>query len=125
MEVITGVNLLVSLERRLDNVVYRSGFAMIRSQARQFVTHGHITVNGRKVDIPSYLVKEGDIISLRESSKVKDIVKFSLDTAEGRGIPQWILLDKSVMQAKVLNMPVREDIYSDIKEHLIVELYSK
>ena len=125
MEGMTGVNLLISLERRLDNVVYRSGLAMSRSQARQFVTHGHIAVNGRKVDIPSYLVREGDIITLKETSKVKDIVKFSLETAEGRGIPQWILLDKSVMQAKVVKMPVREDIYSDIKEHLIVELYSK
>ena len=125
MEGITGVNLLISLERRLDNVVYRSGLAMSRSQARQFVTHGHIAVNGKKIDIPSYLVKEGDIIGIKENSKIKDLVKFSLETAEGRGVPQWILLDKTEIQAKVLKMPAREDIYSDIKEHLIVELYSK
>jgi small subunit ribosomal protein S4 len=125
MEGMTGVNLLVTLERRLDNVVYRSGIAMSRSQSRQFVTHGHITVNGKKVDIPSYLLKEGDVVGVKESSKVRDIVKLSLDTAEGRGVPQWISLDKAELQAKVLKMPVREDISSDIKEHLIVELYSK
>lgn len=125
MEGITGVNLLISLERRLDNVVYRSGLAMSRSQARQFVTHGHIAVNGKKIDIPSYLVKEGDIIGIKENSKIKDLVKFSLETAEGRGVPQWVSLDKTEIQAKVLKMPAREDIYSDIKEHLIVELYSK
>jgi small subunit ribosomal protein S4 len=125
MEGITGVNLLVSLERRLDNVVYRSGIAMSRPQARQFITHGHVMINGEKVDIPSYLIKEGDIISIKESSKIKDIVKLSLETAEGRGVPQWISLDKTEIQAKVLKMPVREDIYADIKEHLIVELYSK
>lgn len=98
---------------------------MSRPQARQFVTHGHITVNGKKVDIPSYLVKEGDVVGLRETSKIKDIVKLSLETAEGRGLPQWISLEKADIQAKVLKMPVREDIYGDIKEHLIVELYSK
>jgi small subunit ribosomal protein S4 len=125
MEGITGENLLVSLERRLDNVVYRSGVAMSRPQARQFITHGHVTINGKKVDIPSYLVKDGDIIGIKETSKIKDIVKLSLETAEGRGIPQWISLDKDEIQAKVLKMPVREDIYADIKEHLIVELYSK
>ena len=125
MEGITGANLLVTLERRLDNVVYRSGLTMSRPQARQFVTHGHITVNGKKVDIPSYLVKEGDVVGLRETSKIKDIVKLSLETAEGRGLPQWISLEKADIQAKVLKMPVREDIYGDIKEHLIVELYSK
>jgi small subunit ribosomal protein S4 len=125
MEGITGVNLLVTLERRLDNVVYRSGLAMSRPQARQFITHGHITINGKKVDIPSYLVKEGDVVGLRETSKIKDIVKLSLETAEGRGLPQWILLEKAHMQAKVLKMPARDDIYGDIKEHLIVELYSK
>jgi small subunit ribosomal protein S4 len=125
MEGITGENLLVSLERRLDNVVYRSGVAMSRPQARQFIIHGHVTINGKKVDIPSYLVKDGDIIGIKETSKIKDIVKLSLETAEGRGIPQWISLDKDEIQAKVLKMPVREDIYADIKEHLIVELYSK
>ena len=125
MEGITGANLLVTLERRLDNVVYRSGLTMSRPQARQFVTHGHITVNGKKVDIPSYLVKEGDVVGLRETSKIKDIVKLSLETAEGRGLPQWISLEKADIQAKVLKMPVREDIFGDIKEHLIVELYSK
>lgn len=125
MEGVTGVNLLVSLERRLDNVVYRSGIAMSRPQARQFITHGHVIINGKKVDIPSYLVREGDLIGIKENSKIKDIVKLSLETAEGRGVPQWISLDKTGIQAKVLKMPVREDIYADIKEHLIVELYSK
>jgi len=86
---------------------------------------GTLRLNGKKIDIPSYLVKEGDIIGIKENSKIKDLVKFSLETAEGRGVPQWILLDKTEIQAKVLKMPAREDIYSDIKEHLIVELYSK
>ncbi|MDY6820499.1 MAG: 30S ribosomal protein S4 [Deferribacterota bacterium] len=122
---VTGTNLLITLERRLDNVVYRSGLVMSRPQARQFVTHGHICVNGKSVNIPSYLTKEGDIVSIRENSKVVSLVREAVETAEGRGLTNWLSLDKDKLEAKILRLPEREDVYPDIKEHLIVELYSK
>jgi len=122
---ITGSNLLQMLERRLDNVVYRLGFASSRSMARQLVAHGHILVNGRKVDIPSRLVIGNDIISLREKSRKNEEIKICLDTAQGRGLPAWLELDASNFQGTVRQLPAREDITMPIQEQLIVELYSK
>jgi len=122
---ITGANLLQMLESRLDNVVYRLGFAFSRAAARQLVAHGHIRVNGRKVDIPSSLVKAGAIISLKEDSRNNDLIKISLDTAKGRGVPAWLELDADRFQGVVKQLPNREDIVLPIQEQLIVELYSK
>ena len=122
---ITGAHLLEMLERRLDNAVYRLGFASSRAMARQLVAHGHIAVNGRKTDIPSYLVDTGDVISLREKSRKNEAVKLSLDTAEGRGIPTWLELDVAAFQGTVRQKPNREEITMPIQEQLIVELYSK
>ncbi|HEX4825744.1 MAG TPA: 30S ribosomal protein S4 [Candidatus Polarisedimenticolaceae bacterium] len=122
---ITGSNLLQMLECRLDNVVYRLGFAFSRAAARQLVAHGHIRVNGRKVDVPSSLVKAGAVISLKEDSRNNDLIKISLDTAKGRGVPAWLDLDADRFQGTVKQLPNREDIVLPIQEQLIVELYSK
>ncbi len=122
---ITGENLLRLLERRLDNVVYRLGLASSRAQARQIVLHGHIKVNGRKVNIPSFLVKVGDEIELVEKMRKNVFVQSSLTLSTGRGIPEWISFDKENFKGKILRMPVRDDIDANINEHLIVELYSK
>ena len=122
---ITGSNLLQMLECRLDNVVYRLGFAFSRSAARQLVAHGHILVNGRRVDIPSSLVKAGAVISLKEDSRKNELIKMCLDTAKGRGVPGWLDLDADRFQGTVKQLPVREDIALPIQEQLIVELYSK
>ena len=122
---ITGENLLQMLERRLDNVVYRLGFASSRSMARQLVAHGHLRVDGRKVDIPSSLVKPGNVISLRESSRKNEQVKICVDTAKGRGVPGWLELDADQFQGTVKQLPTREDVAAPIQEQLIVELYSK
>ncbi len=122
---ITGENLLRLLERRLDNVVYRLGLAVSRSDARQLVRHGHILLNGKKNDIPSYSVKEGDTIELREKSKSLLRIQDSIAAQEGRGIPHWLELDKSTMKGRVIGIPTREDISLPIQEQLIVELYSK
>jgi small subunit ribosomal protein S4 len=124
-EGITGENLLQLLERRLDNVVYRSGFASSRKEARQMVRHNHFLVNGRKVNIPSFLVKEGDEIVVKEKSREIPRIVESLETAEGRGIPEWVSVDKQNAKATVNRLPVRDDIGYDIQEQLIVELYSK
>ncbi len=121
----TGTNLLVTLERRLDNVVYRAGFASSRNQARQLVRHGHISVNGHKVDIPSYLVKTGDLLSLREKSKDLPVIKESLETIVRRGVPKWLEVDTDKKEIRVKAMPSREDITIPVQENLIVELYSK
>ena len=121
----TGENLLVLLERRLDNVVYRMGMAECRRDARQLVLHGHFTVNGKKVNVPSMIVKPGDVISVKESSR--DSVKFK-GLAESEGgvrVPKWIEADKKNFTAKVVAMPAREDIDFEFNEQLIVELYSK
>jgi len=124
MKGITGTNMLSLLERRLDNVVYRVGFGISRAQARQTVNHGHITVNGKKVDIPSFIVKPGDVVAIRESSQ--DIDKFkALREGTTRLIPTWLELSSADLSAKVLSMPKREEIDLSIEEHLIVELYSK
>lgn len=123
---VTGTNLLVILERRLDNVVYRLGFAMTRREARQLVGHGHFTVNGQRVDIPSYLVKAGDVIEVKESSRSS--VKFKRLTGEDAPtvlVPKWLERDKNALKGTVVQMPAREDIDLPVEEHLIVELYSK
>ncbi len=123
---ITGENLLVALERRLDNVVHRLGFAPSRDQARQLVNHGHILVNGKKVDIPSALVKVGDVITLQEKMGKNQQVLDSVGTIGGRGgIPAWLELDAEGLKGTVLALPKRDDIQMPIDEQLIVELYSK
>ena len=121
----TGENLLTLIERRLDNVVYRLGFAMTRREARQLVTHGHFTVNGRKVNIPSYLVKPGMVITLKDSSRSLEKIKSSVEANAFRQPPKWLEYDANNMVAKVVGVPEREDIDLPIEEHLIVELYSK
>lgn len=122
---ITGERLLQFLECRLDNVVYRLGFASSRSMARQLVAHGHIQVNGRKVSVPSSLVKPGAVVTLREKSRKNEQVKICLDTAKGRGVPGWLELDADRFQGTIKQLPVRDDIVMPIQEQLIVELYSK
>ena len=121
----TGENLLAILESRLDNVVYRLGFAMSRAEARQLVSHGHFTVNGRKVNIPSYLVKPGMVVSLKDSSKSLEKIKANVEANAFRQPPKWLEYDANNMIAKVTAVPAREDIDLPIEEHLIVELYSK
>jgi small subunit ribosomal protein S4 len=125
MKGVTGENLLSILETRLDNVVYRLGFAMSRAEARQLVGHGHFMVNGKKVDIPSYLVKPGEIISMRESSRDIEKIKASMEANSFRQPPKWLEFDRTAGIAKVISAPAREDIDLPIQEHLIVELYSK
>ncbi len=122
---VTGEILLSFLERRLDNVVYRLGFASSRAQARQLVNHGHFLVNGHRVDIPSYQVRRGDVVELREKSRKNAIIQGNLDTAQGRGIPRWLELDAGNFKGTVMDLPKREDITMPIQENLIVELYSK
>ena len=122
---ITGENLLAILEQRLDNVVFRLGFAMTRREARQLVNHGHITVNGRKVNIPSFQVKPGMVVSLTEKGKSLQKVKENIEDNAFRAAPKWIEYDKNNMTAKIVAVPARDDIDMPIEEHLIVELYSK
>lgn len=122
---ITGTNLLISLERRLDNTVYRMGFVNSRSQGRQLVKHNHFLVNGGKVNIPSYLIKIGDVIEVREKSRNIQAIADSMDAVVRRGIPQWVELEKENMKGTVKSFPVREDLTMPIQEQLIVELYSK
>ena len=121
----TGENLLSILESRLDNVVYRLGFAMSRAEARQMVSHGHITVNGRKVNIPSYQVKSGMIVALKETSRGIEKIKANIEANAFRPAPKWLEYDANNMLAKVVAAPAREDVDLPIEEHLIVELYSK
>jgi len=122
---VTGENLLRILEQRLDNVVFRSGFASSRAEARQLVLHNHFTVNGKKVNIPSYPTKAGDIIALREKSKSISKIEESIENAQNRGIPDWLEFDRDKMQVLVRSLPTRDQIPENIKEQLIVELYSK
>ena len=122
---ITGTNLLVLLERRLDNVIYRLGFANSRAQGRQYVRHNHIAVNGKKVNIPSFLVKINDSIEIMEKSRKIQPIQDSLDAVVRRGIPQWLDLDKDGMKGSIKGYPVREDLTMPMQEQLIVELYSK
>jgi small subunit ribosomal protein S4 len=120
---VTGDNLLSQLERRLDNVVLRLGLAGSHAQARQFVRHGHIRVNGRKVNIPSFLVRVGDHITLKEKSKKNVQVLNAVELS--RGVPPWLELDREGLNGRVVALPKREDITMPIEEHMIVELYSK
>jgi small subunit ribosomal protein S4 len=122
---ITGELLLQMLERRLDNVVYRLGFATSRPQARQLVRHGHFTVNGRKVDIPSYSVRLGDVIGLRRGSGENPTIQHAMEEVKGRGIPDWLLFDPGALSGRVSSLPTREQINLPAQEQLIVELYSK
>jgi small subunit ribosomal protein S4 len=125
MKGITGTNLLVMLERRLDNVVYRLGFANSRTQGRHFVRHNHFLVNGRKVNIPSYQIKIGDEVSVREKSKKVEAIGEAMEAVVRRGVPQWLEMDKDQMKGMVKNFPVRDDLTMPMQEQLIVELYSK
>ncbi len=125
MEGQAGENLITCLEERLDNVVYRMGLSMTRREARQLVVHGHFNVNGSRVDIPSYRVKVGDEISLRENSKKSVKFKEIVEATNGRVIPMWLDMDKEKLSAKVLRVPTKEDLDYEVEEHLIVELYSK
>ena len=122
---ITGENLLAILEQRLDNVVFRLGFAMTRREARQLVNHGHVTVNGRKVNIPSFQVKPGMVISLTEKGKSMQKIKENIEDNAFRAAPKWIEYDKNNLTAKIVAVPARDDIDMPIEERLIVELYSK
>lgn len=122
---VTGENLLSILESRLDNVVYRLGWASSRAEARQFVVHNHYTVNGRKVNIPSYLVKAGDVVAVCEKYRSNEKMKGVIEANAARPKPAWLDLDKDKLEAKVLNLPTRDQIDTPIEEHLIVELYSK
>jgi small subunit ribosomal protein S4 len=122
---ITGETLLALLERRLDNIVYRLGFANSRNEARQLVRHNHFLVNRFKVNIPSYLVKPGDVIELREKSKKVVRILEALEGVARRGVPQWLELDKDQMKGSMKGLPTREDITIPIQEKLIVELFSK
>jgi len=122
---ITGENLLRILESRLDNVVYRLGFAMSRREARQMVTHRHFNVNGRCVNIPSYLLKAGDVVEMRPNSKQKERFKSTLEGNATRPMPRWLDIDRDAFSAKIVALPTREEIDLPIEEHLIVELYSK
>jgi small subunit ribosomal protein S4 len=122
---ITGANLLQMLERRMDNVVYRLGFASSRAMARQLVAHGHFQVNGGNVNVPSALVEAGDVIALHEASRKNEAIKMCLDTAKGRGVPSWLELDADNFRGSVKQLPARDEIQLPIQEQLIVELYSK
>jgi small subunit ribosomal protein S4 len=122
---VTGYTLIQLLERRLDNVVYRMGFASDHAEARQLVRHGHFTVNGKKVNIPSYLVRTGDLVTVREKSRKIKRIEESMGAVDRRGVPQWLELDKEKFEGRIKGMPAREDFTMPIREQLIVELYSK
>jgi small subunit ribosomal protein S4 len=122
---ITGTNLLVLLERRMDNVVYRLGFVNSRNQGRHFVRHNHFLVNGKRVNIPSYLAKIGDVIELREKSRKIQAISDSMDAVVRRGVPQWMDLEKENYKGVIKGMPAREDLTMPMQEQFIVELYSK
>jgi small subunit ribosomal protein S4 len=122
---VTGENLLIMLERRLDNAIFRMGFASSRNQARQLVRHKHILVNGRKVNVPSFQVSVGDAIEIKEKSRANTMVNESLEAVERRGVPSWIELDKTAFKSTIKAMPNREELTMPIQEQLIVELYSK
>jgi len=125
MSGVTGENLLILLERRLDNVVFRLGFSNTRRQARQFVTHGHITVNGKRVDIPSALVKAGDVVEVCEKSQAKEIFKMLKETNNALSSPAWLESDQANLKGNVVRFPNREEIDVPVNEQSIVELYSR
>jgi len=122
---LTGVNLLIILESRLDNVVYRLGFADSRAQARQLVRHGHFDVNGRKTNVPSFLVEEGDVIAVRERSGKLAYFRDLSTVVEHKVVPEWLSLDIPKMEGRVLTLPTREDIDASLNEPLVVEYYSR
>lgn len=124
-EGIAGHNLLRLLETRLDNVVFRAGFAITRREARQLVGHGHFTVNGKKVDIPSYRIKEGDVIALSERSKKSAKFAQIKEATDGRTVPTWLEVNKEAMSAKITKLPQRDELDFEIEEQLVIELYSK
>ena len=125
MKGVTGDNLIQLLERRLDNAVYRMGFASDHAEARQLVRHGHFKVNGRRVNIPSYLVRPNDVVEVQDSSRAVTRIVEALGAVERRGVPRWMELDKDGFKATVKSMPARDDVTLPIREQLIVELYSK
>ena len=125
MQGVTGENLLALLESRLDNVVYRLGFASSRAEARQLVSQGHFTVNGRKVNIPSYLTKAGEVVAVKEGSRSLGKLKAIAEANSSRPVPKWLDLNRDAQEAKIVAFPAREDIDLPIEETLIVELYSK
>jgi small subunit ribosomal protein S4 len=122
---ITGTNLLVLLERRLDNMIFRLGFASSRVEARQLISHSHFLVNGKPVNIPSYLLKAGDEVSVKEGSRKINRVLEAMETVARRGVPHWLVLDKENFKASIKMLPVREDLTMPVQEQLVVELYSK
>ena len=122
---VTGETLLMFLERRLDNTLFRLGFANSRTQARQVVRHNHVLINGKKVNVPSFLVSAGDVITLKEKSKKNQAINESLDAVARRGVPSWVELDRDNLRGSIKSMPERHEITMPIQEQLIVELYSK
>lgn len=125
MKGVTGENLLSLLERRLDNVVHRLGFAASRAQARQLIRHGHVVVNGRKVNVPSLTLPPGAVVGIKEKSRQNPLITAAVETAKGRGVPAWLELAAAEFQGKVVSAPRREDVSLQVSEKLIVELYSK
>ncbi|MCM2276578.1 MAG: 30S ribosomal protein S4 [Oligoflexia bacterium] len=125
MKGVTGSNLLSMLERRLDNVAYRSGFANSRAEARQMVRHGHFAVNGHRVNVPSYMVEKGDLVEVRDKSKTLARIGAALEAVKRREIPQWLELDGTAMKSRVRDLPARDDITAPMEERMVVELYSK
>ena len=122
---VTGETLLQLLERRLDNVVYRLGFAASRPQARQLVRHGHFTVNGRRADVPSFSVRAGDVVAVRASSAKNPAILYAMEEVKGRGIPEWLVLDGQALSGRLTAAPTRDQLNLPVQEQLIVELYSK
>lgn len=122
---ITGEQLLKLLECRLDNVAYRLGFASSRKEARQLISHGHVLLNGRKTDVPSYVVKAGDVVEIRQQSRDLVAIQSALDAVEGRGIPNWLELDRAAFKGVVVAIPTKEEIKVPVNEQLVVELYSR
>lgn len=125
MKGVTGSNLLSLLERRLDNVAYRMGLAVSRTQSRLVVRHGHLLVNGKRVDIPSFIVKKGDVVAVNEKSQKITTILASLESAKNRETPQWIEVDRASFKATVKDLPTREDVTIPVEERMVVELYSK
>jgi small subunit ribosomal protein S4 len=122
---VTGTNFLILLERRLDNTVYRLGFASSRDQARQLVRHNHFLVNGRQVNIPSYLLRTGDVVAVVESSRQLSVINEALEAMPRRGVPPWLELDRTTFQGAFKTLPTREEMNLPVQEHLVVEFYSK
>jgi small subunit ribosomal protein S4 len=122
---VTGSNLLVLLERRLDNIVYRLGFANSRADSRQLVRHGHVTVNGKRVDIPSFSVDSGDVISVHDKSREVKRISLAMDSVERRGVPAWLELNRQEFTGTVKSLPTREDLAMPLQEQMVVEFYSR